>query len=61
MITVVKKQDDYNSTEYLEYLITSESELNSLPGNPAPGSVAYTAGFKKIWHLGNDGTWVSVI
>lgn len=42
-------------------LIESENDLEDLAAEYAPGSVAYTTGFKKMWQLSSDGEWVSVI
>jgi len=42
-----------------EVMVTAESDLAGLP-DYQPGTLAYTAGFKKIWHKAADGTWVEV-
>ncbi len=42
-----------------EVQVRSENDLANLP-NYQPGTLAYTAGFKKIWHKAADGTWVEV-
>ncbi len=41
-------------------LVTAQSDLASLTGY-APGTIAYTAGFKNIWELSAAGTWVDVL
>lgn len=41
-------------------LVTSEADLAGLPEYPA-GTMAYTAGFKKMWQLDASGNWVSMI
>lgn len=62
---------DRGNTDYLQggvvyknaptkaVMVDSESDLSDLAGYE-PGSVAYTAGFKAMWQLSADGTWVSV-
>ena len=40
-------------------MVTAEADLANLPEYPA-GSMAYTAGFAKIWQLSAAGTWVAV-
>lgn len=40
--------------------VTSENDLDELTGY-SPGSIAFTAGYKKIWQLGADGTWVDLL
>lgn len=42
-------------------MVTSEADLASLPNMYPPGTVAYTAGFKAMWQLGADMTWVSMM
>ncbi len=43
-------------------MITAESDLALLPENTyVPGTIAYTAGFKAMWQLAADGTWVSLM
>ena len=39
-------------------LVRSESDLAGLPAYP-PGSVAYTAGWNKMWQKSAEGQWVS--
>lgn len=41
-------------------LVTAAADLAGLTGY-APGSVAFTAGFKAMWQLAPDGTWVSIL
>ena len=43
-----------------EVMVTAKSDLDSLSGYE-PSSIAYTAGFKNIWQLGADGTWVAIV
>ena len=41
-------------------MVAQQSDLASLDGYPA-GTIAYTAGFKAMWQLGLDGSWVSLM
>lgn len=41
-------------------LIEAETDLQDLPATLSPGSMAYTAGFGKIWQKDFDGSWVEV-
>ena len=38
-------------------MVNSESDLAQL-ADYAPGSIAYTPGFAKVWQLNADGEWV---
>ena len=59
-----------NSSAHREFQISSAADLADLPTNLkkspvlnikcAVGSIAYTAGFKQIWHLSDTGEWVEV-
>ena len=40
-------------------MIDSESDLDTLTDS-APGTIAYTTGFKKMWKLSTSGSWVEV-
>ena len=43
-------------------MVTAEADLANLPTELyAPGSVAFTAGFKAMWQLGADGEWVDMM
>ena len=42
-------------------LVNEQSELDALPKDYPPGTVAYTAGFKAMWQLGANGVWVSLM
>ena len=39
-------------------LISSQSELQLL-GDYAPGTIAYTAGYKQMWQKAPNGTWAA--
>lgn len=51
-----KKEDVYVSS----VLVESQSDLADIPDAVSPGSLAYTAGFTKIWQKGFDGSWTEV-
>lgn len=42
-------------------MVTAEADLAELTDIYVPGTVAYTAGFKAMWQLSADGTWVSMM
>ena len=42
-------------------MVTAETDFANLPDIYPPGTVAYTTGFKAMWQLGADGTWVPMI
>jgi len=43
-------------------LVGAESDLASLaPYGYEPGTIAHTAGFKNMWQLDVDGTWVDML
>ena len=42
-------------------MVTAEDDLAELTDIYTPGTVAYTAGFKAMWQLSADGTWVSMM
>lgn len=41
-------------------MVKDETELTNLTGY-APGTIAFTAGYKKMWQLDFDGTWVIIV
>ena len=42
-------------------MVESYSDLAGLAGHYEPGTVAYTAGYKAMWQLAADGTWVDMM
>ena len=42
-------------------MVTAQADLANLPDDYPPGTMAYTAGFKAMWQLAADGTWVSLM
>lgn len=53
---ILKNGKLYKNTPMLMVLISSQSDLSSLTDYEA-GSIAYTAGFNKMWQKAPDGTW----
>ena len=61
--TVLEQGNEYNVfSNYKEYLIDSESDLSNPPDKSlyAPGSIAHTAGYKKMYEADNQGNWVEI-
>lgn len=57
-ITATRLQDGMfmsNDTEVTSVLVADESKLSLVTG-AAPGCLAHTAGYKKVWELATDGT-----
>ena len=48
------------SAEKAEVMIESANDLDSLPEELAPGSVAYTASLSLMYMKGLDGTWSQI-
>ena len=42
-------------------LVESESDIANLPSDYRPGTLAHTAGWKKIWERDSHGIWVPVV
>ena len=55
----VKGGKVYRNAPIKTVLVGGASDLELLKGYE-PGTVAYTAGFKKLWQLGTDDTWTSM-
>lgn len=58
---------DGRSRAYLEVAITDANDLpnikamvNTKAVDPAPGSIAYTAGLALIYQMSVDGTWTAI-
>lgn len=41
-------------------LVRAEGDLANLPNTYAPGSLAFTAGFKQMWQRNAEGKWISL-
>lgn len=59
MFTIVSIAGELNHSNGMRFEVDSEADLENLP-ECAPDSIAYTAGFARIWHRANDGSWVEV-
>lgn len=57
----VKDGELYVNAGARSVCVTGQGDLAELPQDYPPGSVAFTAGFKKIWQLGADGVWVDLL
>lgn len=54
--------DGYSSSNIVLGLIESEADLQSEQAAEfSPGTQLHTAGFKKIWEKGMDGTWTQIV
>lgn len=50
-----------NLGNHMEYLIDSAEDIETPPNDSyAPGSIAHTPGYAKLWESAADGTWVEV-
>ena len=59
MATIIKTGNGYNHSLHMEFQISSEDELTSLP-SCAPGSFAYLDDLSKLWMLNAEKTWVEI-
>lgn len=59
MYTIVSIAGEPNRPDVMRFEVDSEADIENLP-QCAPDSIAYTAGYKRIWHCANDGTWVEI-
>lgn len=50
----------YKHSPAASVIVTAESDLAQLT-NYEVGTIAYTAGFAKMWQLDASGNWISVI
>lgn len=60
IIDYVKNGALYVNAEARAVCVTSEDDLEALPADYPPGSVAFTAGCAHMWQLAADGTWTEV-
>jgi len=58
---IITQGDDQNSN-YMEFLLDSESDINTPPTeyNYAPSSLAHTPGYVKMWESDASGNWVEI-
>lgn len=51
------------NTEYSHIMVESESDLQTLTtsGECAPGTIAFTAGYKNMWQRSASGEWVDLL
>lgn len=43
-----------------EILVSGEADLQDIPEDTLPGSIAHTAGYGKMWEKSLTGTWVEL-
>lgn len=58
---LITQGDDQNSN-YMEFLIDSEEDIETPPTNYsyAMSSIAHTPGFKHVYEAAADGSWVEI-
>lgn len=58
---LIARGNGYNSN-YMEFLIDSDSDISSPPENYhyAPTSIAHTPGYAKMWEADAEGEWVEI-
>ena len=54
---ILKKGDGYQRSNVCTIMIESENDIDNLPGDVAPGSIAYTADMSLMAMFGLDGEW----
>lgn len=71
-LTIIGRQQTSGETDYIKggalyrganaasILVGSANDLLDLTDIYAPGTVAYTAGFKTLWQLSADGVWETI-
>ena len=60
MVNIVKSGERPAMACIVEIMIDNENELEGLKSLYAPGSIAYLAGFTRIWHLSNAHEWAEI-
>lgn len=55
----VKNGEVFVGANASSILISAESDLQQLEGY-SPGSIAHTAGYKRMWELSTDGAWTEL-
>lgn len=58
--SIINQGNNANSPMLNEYMIDSVTDLQFLPDDAAPGSIAATADLTAIYRLSNSGEWVKV-
>lgn len=58
---LITQGNDQNSN-YMEFLIDSEEDIETPPENYsyAPTSLAHTPGYQHVYESASDGTWVEI-
>ena len=58
---IITQGDDQNSN-YKEFLLDSEEDIEAPPDNLsyAPSSLAHTPGFAQVWEANSAGEWIEL-
>lgn len=57
MFSIIKVFDNYNNSNYREYICDDISDISSLPVDCAVGSTAFVIDGSSVYMLGNDKQW----
>ena len=60
-IDYIKNGTLYRGASADSVLVPSEDYLATLVDIYTPGAIAFTAGFKQMWQLSADGTWIDMM
>lgn len=61
LMDFVKDGKVFQGVQSFSVQVESEDDLENLaPYGYTPGTMAFTAGFAKMWQLDSDGNWVSL-
>ena len=60
---LTERGNEYNQySNYSEFLLDSADDINNVPEDAdySPGSIAHTAGYRKIWEADSQLNWVEI-
>lgn len=57
MYQIVRQEGNVTLPGYIEVLVQTESDVNNLPMDCAPGSLAYNENLSIVWQFGLDKQW----
>lgn len=52
---------NYNANNYAEFVCDEDSDVEKLPKDCAPGSIAFVVNGAKVYMLNNQSTWISLL
>ena len=61
MAHYIKDGAYYGPAPEYSVMVPDESDLEDIPSELPVGTIAYTAGYKKMWQKAADGEWVSLL